>query len=129
MDGTFIIFKMYGKNIWVSDEKSTKQFNITQIIPDPADVADSELSRILTGFKDLKKSGTPGIFVTEVINPESSDKNYPKFDSPKAKEMCGLLKKGALKILSRKNITHNANILGGRFVISINNTETDAPTW
>lgn len=67
------------------------------------------------------------IMVTEVLNPHSSACQAPQFDIPKAKEMIGLIEKGTFEVACRNELPKDANVLGGRFVLSIMNTETKHP--
>lgn len=58
-EGPFNVARTMGKQIWVTDGASTKQFNCTQVLPDPADTADREMSRLLEGFQNLNSGGYP----------------------------------------------------------------------
>lgn len=115
-----------GMHVWITDGAKVQQFICTQIIPDPADVADRELSRLLEGFKLFNSGVIPGIYVTEVIHPSSPRNHDPTFDLPKIKDECGLIDKGTVEVFCRQVVEQDTNILGGRFVLAIKNGDKHA---
>lgn len=123
-EGLFKITKIMGKKIWITDGK-IQPFSRTQILPDPADVADKELSRLLEGFKNFNSGGIPAIYVTEEIHPTSPRNHDPAFDITKFKEMCGLIEKGTFKVICSPNVEQDAKILGERLVLATNNIGTN----
>lgn len=123
-EGPFTISRTAGKQIWVSDGKKLKQFNCTQVLLDTADVANRELSRILKEFQKLISGGIPGICLTETIQPGSPLNNYPAFNFPKAKEMCGLIDKSTYDVEEENTVEEGANVMSGRFVCADKNKET-----
>lgn len=50
-EGPFTVQIIIYKESWLTDGQKTKHFNLSQIIPDPADVTDRDLSRLLSRFK------------------------------------------------------------------------------
>lgn len=128
-EGPFTITKTREKEVWVTDGAKEKHFNRSQVIPDPKDTGDRELRRLLAGFTSLKSGPPPGIMLTEVLHPADPRAKEKPFDSARAKEICGLFKRNAFKVVCRDEAGDDANILGGRFVLSIKNTETDEPDF
>lgn len=66
----------------------------------------------------------PGIFVTEVLHPADSRGRRGLFDEAKAKELAGLAERGVNEIVCEEEVSADANILGGRFVLAIKNLDT-----
>lgn len=60
---------MMGKKVWASAGHKHKQFSCAQFIPNPADVSELEMARLLEGFMRLRTEGIPGVMVTETISP------------------------------------------------------------
>lgn len=90
--------RLLDNQIWIKDGKVTKIFSFTKIMPDTADVADSELKRLLQGFQNLNSGGISGIFVTDVVHPASPLNLDPIVDIPKEKELCGPIYKGNFRV-------------------------------
>lgn len=55
--------------------------------------------------------------------------DYPAFDRPRLKELCGILERKALKWVCKKDFGDKSNVLGGRFVFEIKNMETYSPSY
>jgi Reverse transcriptase (RNA-dependent DNA polymerase) len=57
---------------------------------------------------------------------------YPrveKFDNAKRKEIQGLIDRGTWKVVTQDSVSNDANILGGRFVLSIKDEGTENEVW
>ena len=102
-----------------------KHFNISQVFPDNSDVDESELSRLKECIKQFKSNPPPGIFVTEVLDMNDPRKDDPRFEEARAIELAGLAEKGAFELVIKEDIAEGSNVLGGRFVLSIKNMNTD----
>lgn len=128
-EGPFTITKTREKEVWVTDGNREQHFNRCQVIPDPDDASDKELRRLLSGFENLKSGPPPGILLTEVLHPADPRSKGEHFDEARAKEVCGLLKRKAFKVVCKDEVANDANILGGRFVLAIKNAETEEPLF
>lgn len=53
----------------------------------------------------------------EILKPSKPRKRSTKFEEAIRSEISGLLKWGAFKYVNRNQLSHNANVLGGRFVL------------
>lgn len=67
-------------------------------------------------------------FVTEVLKPGDSRAESKQFDVAKQKEVNGLKLRGTFCPVNLKDIPKDANIVGGRFVLTIKNKGTDRET-
>lgn len=94
-------------------------------MPDRTEVHDAELQRLKASIKQFETDYSPGILLTEVLDPGDEREKLPQFDIAKAKELGGLARRGVYKIVLKEDIPDNGNVLGSRFVLSIKNTETD----
>lgn len=75
-----------------------ENFNCTQVLYDPSDIADREMSRLLEGFQKLNDGGLPRVSVTERSAPNDPRKDESIFDIPKASEMEGLFYNGTFEV-------------------------------
>lgn len=64
-----------------------------------------------------------------MIHPGDPPSKNQYFDEARAKEICGLLKRKAFRVVCKEEIADDANTLGGRFVLTIKDTETDSPVF
>lgn len=95
----------------------------------PEDVAGRELRNLIYGFNTLNKGGSTGIYVTELLNPESARNNDPILYLPKAKEICGVLEKDTFQVVCCEETPLDENILGGKLVLAIKNTKASKPFY
>jgi hypothetical protein len=65
------------------------------------------------------------MYITEVTQHDDVRANDPKMTEAKRKEIRGLLERGIFKIIMCSKIPAGANILGGRYVLSIKDSGTD----
>lgn len=63
------------------------------MLPNPAYIADRELSRFLESFQKLDSGGLPGVFETNVLATTDKRKDDGVLDLTKATEIGGLLDK------------------------------------
>ena len=66
-------------------------------------------------------AGPPGVHITEVLHSADKRGDTVQFDFAKAKEMEGLVEKGFYKLMCKDDVSCDANVLGGRFVLYIKN--------
>lgn len=69
------------------ESKHAVVVKFTELLPDPADEADREMSRILEGFRAFNTGGIPGVFVTRTVQAGSNKNDDPIYDESKAKEL------------------------------------------
>ena len=74
-------------------------------------------------------SPTYGVHLTEVINPGEPRSRDPRFDETKRKKINGLIKRGTWKIVARNEVPENANVMGGRYVLTIKDEGTNTEVW
>lgn len=123
--GPYEVLKVYNKEIYVSVDGVEKHFNISQIIPDSHELHDMELQRLKQSLEQFHTDRPPGIYLTEVLEPGDGRETLPEFNAAKAKELEGLAHRGVFEVVLKDDIPSNANILGGRFVLSIKNKDTN----
>lgn len=106
-----------------------KHLSRSQSIPDPKDSFYKDLYRLLSNFTDLHSGPPPVILLTEVLHPADPRQKQGVFDAAHAEEISGIFKIKALRVVCKEEIVCDANILCGRFVLSIKDTETDFPLF
>lgn len=99
------------------------------MLPDPADLADREMSKILEGFKTVSKGCITRLFVTEKGHTGCQDNDDPSFDRPKAKDICGLLEMDTLEIMCKEDVEKGTNVVRGIFVLASKNVEIEKPVY
>lgn len=67
------------REAWMTEGQKTKRFNESQIIPDPVYATYRNLSLLLSGFKELKTGGRPGILLIELIKPGDKRNGWKGF--------------------------------------------------
>ena len=120
--GPFTIQSICGKHGYVTDGSKTVKFNITQILPHSADKRNHDLQRLLTGISDFQS--VPDIHITQVFYPSDRRAKTRECQTAIAKEITGLIRRKVFKIVKRKNLPRNANIMGSRIVLSIKDMGT-----
>lgn len=81
--------------------KGEKQFNNTQVLPNPANVAELEMTRLLTGLQVFSTVGIPGVCVTEVVHPTRKLNQDSTILAPNSRKMCGLFAKKTFEVSSK----------------------------
>ena len=123
-NGPYETLRVTGKDIFVEIDGHEKKFNISQILPDNSELHDKELERLKGSIEQFNTDRPPGIFLTEVLEPGDPRQHDLKFDEARAKELDGLAKRCDFEIVLKDEVPEDANILGGRFVLSIKNKNT-----
>lgn len=145
--GPYRVVQVEGKQIFIERDGKRVQHNIDQIIPErifngdvPAAAIHAKLATFdetghtatadhLSKMNPRERVETPRILLTELLKPNDPRGYSPEFVAAKKKEMDGLLRRGTWKVVLRDEVPSGANILGGRFVMSIKDTETDEPVY
>lgn len=124
-EGPFTVTKVSKKIISVTDGIKVREFNITAILPIAPRTGDQDLKHDMTTLQAFVRENGESLYPVEVLK-----KSDPRTRSDKCKnaintEIEGLLSRGAFKYVRREDIPHDANILGGRFVLSIKQPNTE----
>ena len=127
--GPYNVLKRRNKQVYVDIGGTETQFNLSQVLPDSRDVLDHELVRLLDAVAPFKSNPPPGILLTEVLHPADARGQSPAFDAAKAKELQGLAQRGVYEVVWKKDVPCDANVLGGRFVLSIKNKDTQEEAY
>jgi hypothetical protein len=67
--------------------------------------------------------------ITEIIDKKDPRAHDPRMEAAKRKKIQGLLKRGTFKYILKREIPDGANVLGGRYVLSIKDTATNWKVW
>lgn len=116
--GPHLVASVEGKQIriHVGDRTGPREFNISQVRPAPLTRIKS-MDEILTS----DKAGTHRVLYTEVLR--HGDPRTPLFDDAKRQELMGLLEKGTFRVVFRRDIGPNPNIVPSRYVLAIKHSE------
>jgi hypothetical protein len=136
--GPYPVVQVDGKTVYIRDGSHTKPFSVTAVkpyphVPAPHDPLMHRLRTLLSpplpsDLSSRHHTAIPGDFqirLTEVLTPMDPRRNHSDFRLAKEKEIEGLAKRGTFRVVCAEDLPDNANIMGGRFVLSIKNKDTD----
>lgn len=119
------IVQLSSKQVWINYNNRIIKVSCTQVIPQPLPDEDTGISNLLRRLAPLNSKSHPSILVTEVLPSNDPRGNSPDFDHAKAQEITGLLDKKAFRVVLKEDLNRDANVLGGRFVLTIKSKGTD----
>lgn len=122
--GPYTVKSVCDKEVYLEVDGIINHFNISQLLPDRADVADTELQRLKESLQQFKSNDLSGIMLREVLEPCDRRASIPQFDVARAKELEGLARRGVYEVISKENVSENANILGGIFILAFKDKDT-----
>lgn len=139
--GPFPMISIVGKQVFLLRNGQRVQNNISQAIPDRLLNGDKQLSDLRATLSLFCSPTIPlpepssieppadnfSIHITEVLPIHDSCGNTKPFAIAKRKEMGELIHRGTWEMTSREHVPSNANILGGRFFLSLKNSESETP--
>ena len=123
--GPHRVARICKKEVFVDWEGKEKHFNLAQVLPMPREQENRELKRLLQGMEQFKSNPPPGIFITETLHPADPRGQSALFDHAKAMELEGLARSRVYEIVLKEDVPKTANVLGGRFVLTVKNSNTD----
>ncbi len=113
--------KVQEKIVIVDIKGKERQYSIAHVLP-AREMGDGQTYRILQScFLQFASQQAPEVYLTEVLHPLDPRCDSPEAIEAKRKEMQGLFDKGAYEIVIAEDVPDGANILGGRFVLTIKN--------
>lgn len=107
------------KRNFVSDGTTTRPFENHQVIPATAGKRDFEMKPLLQGLSELTPA--PGIAITDIMYPSDARARNPECCIAIAREIKGLLERDVFRIVHRKDLPPNTNVINLRFVLPIKN--------
>lgn len=119
------LVQLSSKQAWVNYRNRIFKVSRAQVIPHKRSDDQSGIAELLRMLSPLNSQSHPNILLTEILQPNDNRAESPGFELAKAKEIVGLLDRGAFRIVLREEIDPQANVLGGRFVLTIKNKDTD----
>lgn len=112
------------KLVWIL-EHSDRPFNIAQVKRyDPPDKCpDTFITSLQKTFERyLSPDDSAFIYLTEVLHPTDQRASCPEMTEAKKSEIRNFLRRNTFKIILKKDVPPNGNILSGRFVLAIKST-------
>lgn len=101
-----------GKQACINTGHNVMKLTIRRILPE---ITNGECRKIMTLLKSMNvfsTGGTSRVLITELLKPNSPRIFSQIFDEARAKEIDGLQKRGAFKIILRGDVPQAANIMG-----------------
>lgn len=126
--GHFTVTRTFQRNVWVKRPDTEAQYSLDHVLPFTNTDGMGLLSHIhhsLSGMSKHSNTESFRVYLTEVLKPGDRRGNDPRFDAARLKEIKGLLDRNIFEVLLRDELPTDANILGGRFVLSIKNKNTE----
>jgi hypothetical protein len=133
----FPITRIDGKTVYVRDGGDEKPFSITSVKPHqtPVDISNQFMSDLRTmchsillnspsiaHYHSSAHTETHGLFrigLTDVLTPKDPRRFDPRFRAAKEKGIEGLARRGIWRVVCAEDLPDNANVKGGRFVLTI----------
>lgn len=113
------------KQVWINYNNKVIKFSRTQVIPQPLEEENTPISELLKQLAPFNSKSHPNILLTEILQPNDLRIESPDFDLAKTKEIKGLLDRKAFRVVLEEDLERDANVLGGRFVLTIRNKGTN----
>lgn len=119
------IVQLSSKQVWVNYNGRVIKVHRSQVVPQLDGHNDSAIARLLRKLSPLNSQPFPNILLTEILAPNDKRGESPIFDLAKAKEIVELLDRGAFRVVLKEDLDKSANVLGGRFLLTIKHKDTD----
>jgi hypothetical protein len=112
----------------IMDGNPIKPYSRAQVkkYKEPAEIQESS-TELVPRPLDLQRSQTTHI--TEINLPGDDRMHDPRMKAAKKKKIDGLVARGTSRVVLRDQIPRDANKLGGRFVLSIKDAQTEREVW
>ena len=129
--GPYTVTKIENKQIFIDRNGKEVQHSISQIkhFVDNSSEAIIETLHCLLGPYLNTIQNPNDVYLTETLHPTDPRAMSPRFMEAKKREINGLMNKNTWKVIDQDIIPKNANILSGRFVLSIKNANTDEESY
>lgn len=88
----------------------------------PETLAHTLQTDVSTGLKSFKSPSEDFTLAVEALDPIDDRARGPEMNEVKKAEICAFLERGTFKVLLREEVSHDANVLPGRFVLSLKST-------
>ena len=134
--GPFPVTRVDGKTVYVRDGIDEKPFSITSVKPHhtPRELSNIFMSTthaVLHSLLQASPLSSPslsrtnyGVGLTEILTPKDPRRFDPRFRAAKEKEIEGLARRGTWRVVCAEDLPEKANVMGGRFVLTIKNKDT-----
>lgn len=119
------IVRVSSNKFFINNGKRIFKLGISHVIPQPSNEETNAVSTLLKRLFPLNSQSLPHILLTEILKPNDPRGESGDFYLAKAKEIVGLLDKKAFRVVLKEGIESNANVLGGRFVLTITHKNTE----
>lgn len=81
------------------------------------------MDAINSSLSDFCSPRDDEVVLTEILYPKDDRCSLPQMHEEKKKEIANLLARGTFKVILRKEVPPNGNVLPGLFVLAIRSTE------
>lgn len=124
--GPYKILRVEDKNIFIDRQGEEVKHSVHQAKPFIKAGTDEILYNLCVALRPASSTAEnlKEALLTRVIPIASPEMNSPRFNNAKRKEITGLQEKGVWEIIDRDQVPRDANVLNGRFVLSIKNEGT-----
>jgi Reverse transcriptase (RNA-dependent DNA polymerase) len=140
--GPFPIKTIDGKTVYVRDGQDKKPFSITSVKPHytPVAISNHSMLDLRQVFHSTLLNSSPRssnfsctptemgddyrVGLTYVLTPKDPCRFDPRFRAAKEKEIEGLARRWTWRVVCAEDLPDNANVMGGRFVLTIKNKDT-----
>jgi Reverse transcriptase (RNA-dependent DNA polymerase) len=129
--GPFKVASVLDKTVYIQYPDGTiRPFSCAQLKHyRSAATSTAEGTRFLKHVTENISKNSYSTNITEIIDKKDPRTHDPRMEAAKRKEIQGLLKRGTFKVILKSEIPDGANVLGGRYVLSIKDTGTNREVW
>lgn len=135
--GPHPVIRVEDKQVFILVGNKEVQHSIHQVIPDQdfqkltnetcfMDIPHSAMIQFKSNHR-LHKRDTQEVLIQEIIHPSDPRSRSPDANAARKKEIDGLVRKGTWKVVIKEEVPPDANVLNGRFFITIKDIETNEP--
>lgn len=108
-----------GKHVWVTTGSRVSQRSITHHSPDPSDIDDCELQRLMNGMSQFSDGVAPGVLMKEVLTRGDPRAKTASASDAKSEELEGFKRLGVFESVKNGSLPRGANVLGTSFFLAI----------
>jgi Reverse transcriptase (RNA-dependent DNA polymerase) len=125
--GPYNVTKIENKQIFIDRNGKEVQHSVSQVKPFIIESKEGTQDTLHCNSSPLDSTlnNQIGVNLTETLHPADPRATSSQFMDAKKREIKGLMNKNTWKIVDKETIPKDANILNGRFVLTIKNANSD----
>lgn len=129
--GPFKITRIEDKQVFVDKAGQQVQHSVAQVKPYVKDTQHELVEALFTTMNPMftKRYESHNVHLSETLHPRDPRAYSQQFITAKKKEIQGLIDRGTWKVVLKEEVPKDANVLSGRFVLTIKNANTEEEVY